>query len=169
VTTLLSLDPGLRGCGVALFRDGVLTACSYVKNPETKGAGPDAVLKMADAVYDWSLKEGGVLTPEIVFEHPQAYTAGHSKGDNNDLFPLVGVAYALATMCHPVTKVLPREWKGQLEKDACHARIRSRLSPAELAVFESVKGHFAHNAWDACGVGLHHLGRFERTRVFAKE
>ncbi len=165
---LLALDPGIRGCGVAFFIDGKLSYCDYVKNPAKTGNRITEIRDMALAIKGW-----GEYANEIVCEYPQVYTASLSKGDNNDLLALAGVGSALAAL-HPqvrVTTVLPREWKGQLTKEACEARIRSRLDTAELAILDAMVkrvGAKSHNAVDACGIGLHAVGRFAPKRSWEK-
>ncbi len=171
--SLISLDPGIRGCGVALFRGGRLEACDYLKNPVLKGDDVDAVLGMADEVVKWRRLHCPLVVPEFVFEHPRVYTISKSKGDPNDLMPLVGVAYACAGYIagHKSVRVFPATWKGQLTKEACEARIRSRLDTAELAVLDATVhrvGAKAHNAVDAVGIGLHAVGRFAPKRSWEK-
>jgi hypothetical protein len=168
MSTLLALDPGIRGCGVALFRDYTLTAAAYLKNPVTKGDEPEAVLAMANEVVQWDLKHGAL---DLIFEHPRIYTVSKSKGDNNDLLPLVGVDYAVAVHFGRgfVRRVYPQEWKGTMPKDVCHARVISRLTESERKVLDSaltVAGSKGHNVVDACGIGLFGVGRFERLRAW---
>ena len=128
---ILVVDPGIRGCGVALFDPNTKTlfSCSYVKNPRTEGNDVTAVLAMANAVAERF--SGGFLyrTAHVVIEWPRVYTASKSKGDNNDLPPLVGVGCAVAAIiATPSTSYFPHEWKGQITKEATLARVHSRLS-----------------------------------------
>ncbi len=161
---LLSLDPGIRGCGAALFEDGRLVACDYVKNPVKKGDDFEAMLKMARQVAGWVSDKGlSISFYEAVIEHPRIYTVSKSKGDNNDLLPLVGVGCAVATFATSATRVFPHEWKGQVPKDVCHQRIRSRLDMDETNVLNDACARaksLAHNTLDAVGIGLHHVDRF---------
>ncbi len=162
MTRLLSLDPGIRGCGVALFTDGRLTACDYVKNLVKKGNDLEAIRAMAEAVLMWAL--GAPVPTMLVCEFPQVYTAAFSRGDNNDLLALAGVGSALAALYPsvPVTTVLPREWKGQAPKEVMHARIKSRLDGPETDVWVAAQYRgksLFHNTADAVGIGLFHLGR----------
>ncbi len=160
---LLSLDPGIRGCGAALFEDGRLVACDYVKNPVKKGDDFEAILAMARQVHDWVLVNHGNGPFDLVAEWPRIYTVSKSKGDNNDLLPLVGVGCAVATFATSATRVFPHEWKHQLSKEVCHQRIRNRLTLPEMIVLEDALARaksLAHNTLDAVGIGLHHVGRF---------
>jgi hypothetical protein len=132
---LLAVDPGIRGCGAALFTVASkrLVACAYVKNPIRKGNDVQAALEMARAVLEWEKPIRPLDGPtHLVVEIPQMYTLKHQKGDQNDLLPLAAVDGALAALYQvPVTTYLPREWKGQIDKDATAARVTTRLDAAE--------------------------------------
>jgi hypothetical protein len=164
VSTILALDPGIRGCGVALFDGAVLAACAWVKNPVKKDDGPEAVFTMARAVEEWVAHQTTREGVQLVFEHPRIYTVAKSVGDNNDLMPLVAVDYAVAARFPfgPV-RVYPHEWKGQMPKEVCAARVRSRLDVEELKILDTAltkAGSKGHNISDAVGIGLFHVRRF---------
>lgn len=105
---------------------------------------------------------------DLVVEWPKVYTRDKSKGDSNDLLALAGVCAAVAQACDraEVRHYLPRSWKGTVDGDAMTLRIESRLRQSgELdRVLEHRKTH-RHNAVDAAGLGLHHLGRLRAPRV----
>ncbi len=162
----LALDPGIRGCGVALFGgEGLaarLVACDYVKNPVKKGDDFEAMLAMAKAVHDWVLVNHGNVPFDLVAEVPRIYTVSKSKGDNNDLLPLVGVGCAVATFATSATRVYPHEWKAQVPKDIMHGRIKRRLNQDELGVWDAAEQRgksLFHNTADSVGIGLYSLGR----------
>lgn len=168
---LLSLDPGIRGSGVALFNDGKLVACDYVKNPVKKGNDLEAIRSMALAVGRWTATDN-LDVGALVCEYPQIYGPAFSKGDNNDLLALAGVGSALAALYPdvPVTTVLPREWKGQVPKETMHGRIRGRLDGSEADVWHAAEkrgGALFHNTADAVGIGLWHLGRLAPKKAWA--
>lgn len=166
---ILAVDPGIRGCGCALFSGGRLYSVAYVKNgTRSKNVVRDAE-SMARDVWRWA---GDV--DELVVEWPQIYAtrirSGESTGDPNDLLGLAAVDGAVAAHMWetPVARYLPREWKGQLTKEACHHRIQTRLDEGEMARLTQASeeaGSLAHNAWDAVGIGLHHLGRLKQVKV----
>ena len=109
---------------------------------------------------------------QIVVEYPQIYAPGQSKGDPNDLPPMVGIDVGLACLFPrvPVQSYFPREWAGATTKaksgDAWLSprgqRVRQRLSASELAVLADVR--VTHDVIDAIGIGLHHVGRFAPRR-----
>lgn len=173
MSVLLALDPGIRGAGVAIFVDGQLTRCAYVKNEMKKGSGPAECVTMADAVDEWI---SGKEIDEVIVEWPRVYQrgGGRTKGDPNDLLALVGVDCALVAFLMPndVSHVEPSQWKGQMTKEVVEVRVRSRLAPSEMIALDEGAREaksMAHNMVDAVGIGLHHLGRFERFRVIARE
>lgn len=168
----LSVDPGIRGCGCAIFVDGELRAAAYVRNPDKTGAGPGECQAMAQAIRDWFVACSNYVLNILVLEWPQTYGGRAKRGDANDLFPLAGVDAALAANfpAANVTHYLPREWKGTVDPDVMIERIQGRLAPHELLRVElpSAKS-LEHNVWDAVGIGLKYLGRLERQRKFSRE
>ncbi len=175
---MLSVDPGIRGCGIACFADGVLYGAAYVESPlQRSDLDVAACVAMARAVVAycaWSTPGG---FDEVVCEWPQIYTPGKMKGDPNDLPPLVGVDCAICAS-YPNAKHVsyrPAEWKGGLPKfgksgeNPMEQRVMLRLDEKERAAiwWPSAKS-LAHNVTDSLGLGLFHLGRFERYRVIAR-
>lgn len=187
---LLSIDPGARGCGCALWRDGKLTAAKYVKNPADKGLGPSVARDMAhmvkawvcDHVRTWDHRFVGafeLVLDKVILEWPQTYSGRAAKGDTNDLFTLAAVDGAIAAL-FPLAKVehyVPHQWKGSVSKPdkvsqpyIIETRVRDRLSAEELACIDwPGNKKFCLDVTDAIGVGLHALGRFERKRAYARE
>ncbi len=185
--SMISIDPGTRGCGVASWNDGKLHRAAYVHNTERKGSGPRECAEMAWALHRWIDWEVDVLALEI----PQIYqrAGGTSKGDPNLLISLFGIGAALAALL-PDAEVIygvPKSWKGTTKKPEIAkgkyiitTLVKERLAPEELAMIEwptvlskkAVTDADRKRDWDvadALGVGLHWLGRFERTRVYARE
>jgi len=149
---LKSVDPGLRTCGVALWRDGVLTRADLVLgSPKALGF---------DAWYPMALAVGKHRSDELAIELPQVYTRGLSKGDPNDLIQLAVIVGMIADS-HPMVSIyLPRQWKGQTPKDVMTRRIKGKLTDEELAcIVLPTQRSLQHNVWDAIGIGLHHLER----------
>ena len=181
--TLLSIDPGIRGSGAALFIDSRLIRAEYVRNPAKEGSGPRECATMAQALYDWACSFVGRFDNRstLAQEIPATYSGRATRGDANDLFPLMGVQAALAALL-PSAEVLyyrPSEWKGSIQKPlnasgeveyVITTRVKSRLSAEEQACVKwpsSVK--YGWDVADSLGVGLAALGRFDRMRRFARE
>lgn len=173
---VLAVDPGIRGCGVALFRAGLLAEAAYVKNSYKSGNRATEAASMAKDVVDW-LGDTIDELDELAVEWPQIYVSqlragkGKKKADPNDLLALCGIDAALAALFKVSTKSYqPHEWKGGVDKDPHHLRIEGRLQPSELRVASEARedaGSLEHNVMDAIGIGLFHLGRLERRRVIA--
>lgn len=172
---VIAVDPGIRGCGVAVFdwSSGAvyseLAKAEYVRNSSV----PDAPARALAAVlmaYAVMTAVGPVREDDqVVLEWPRVYwsriRSGAARGDPNDLLPLAAVCGALATRGVPHCYA-PSEWKGQLPKDVCRGRVRARLNAAEREVLDAAERaagkSLAHNVADAVGLGLHHLGRWAR-------
>jgi hypothetical protein len=112
-----------------------------------------------------------VELPDVVaVEWPRIYLGPKQKGDQNDLLALAGVDCAVVALFPGalLANYYPDEWKqGPVRKDVMCDRVWRRLSPEEQSrVVRLPKGGLDDNAIDACGIGLHHLGRLERRRAY---
>ncbi|MFA6031272.1 MAG: hypothetical protein WC969_15590 [Elusimicrobiota bacterium] len=168
---MLSVDPGIRGCGVAVWEAGVLKRCAYVKNRVVENT-PFTLAARAMAAQVYLYLGETALVSILALEWPQVYRVGKQKGDNNDLLPLAGVQAAIATT-YPVAVVyefLPSQWKGQVPKDLKNPlgpddimgkRIVAKLTSAEREVFDKCGAprSLLHNVIDSCGIGLKALER----------
>ena len=182
MSTLLSVDPGIRGSGAAIFIDAQLIRAGYVQNPEREGGGPQECVTMAHAIALWVMCEH--RPTELAVEIPQIYGrgGGKTKGDPNYLLPLFGVQCAIAMLLRTHAKVTaykPADWKGSTSKPlrqdgkveyVITRRVKERLSADELKCVDWTQS--VKHSWDvadAVALGLHHLGRFDRVRKFARE
>ncbi|AGC44557.1 hypothetical protein MYSTI_03245 [Myxococcus stipitatus DSM 14675] len=176
---LVSIDPGLRHCGVALFDvpgggSATLLAAGLPKNPEPQGGelSPSSWASMALAVRGWLQPRLGDESYQLIIEMPRVYAAAHQKGDQNDLIQLSGVVGMLGGYLPNVAtrrSVHPRDWKGTLDADAFIERIKQRLDASEhLRVELPSSSALHHNVWDAIGIGLHALGRLTPRKVFPR-
>jgi hypothetical protein len=158
--SLLAVDPGIRGCGVAFFVDGRLHSAAYVKNPLRSGNRAREAAAMAEAAHRWVAL---LDVEELAVEWMQVYWGDEKDKDPNDLLALCGIGAALAAVTGAeTTSYLVTEWKRTLKKEPCHARIRLRLDPREKEVAAAAvraAGSLGHNVLDAVGIGLHHLRR----------
>lgn len=163
---LFAVDPGLRGCGVAIFDEDTkaLLRADYVKG-SAAGERAEAWRAMADSVWSWA--EPWKTYTKMVIEFPQVRQRGSQRAakrgtDPNDLIQLAAVVGALVCIRSlrtvPIV-YLPEEWKGQVPKEIHHERARARLSSVELAVLPKLAKNILHNTMDAVALGLTHLGR----------
>jgi hypothetical protein len=155
---LLSLDPGAKVCGLALFEDGEL-ASAWLAG--TKGHWVQMALNAYQSVVDRVVPE---VIQTVAIERPQVYRQRLQKGDPNDLVTLALMAGALVGHFIPqasIAEYKPREWKGQVPKPVMQRRIESRLSQEELGRVSWPAKSYRHNVWDAIGIGLHHVGRLK--------
>ena len=170
---VISIDPGIRGCGVALFNSGtkLLLRAAYVKNADPKGAGLEEQMEMARCVLFWAFqgeKTGGTVHT-LVAEWMQIYP-GRGVDPNTSLLPLIGVVAHLsgAYPWRDRVSYQPKAWKGTVDGDVMTDRIQERLTPDELLNIEPCPASLQHNVFDGIGIGLKHLGRLERRRVYAR-
>ena len=166
MSTLLSVDPGLRGCGCALWRDGYLARAAYVPGCDDREAPfADVVEEMAKAVIDWQAQvRAFFVTHEgpirLVVERQRVYGGRAARGDASDLIDVAVVVGAIVGRLDvPSRIVLPQEW-GCAEKTVNMERAKRDLSPAELARVElpgsrgRVNKKLAENVFDAICIGL---------------
>ena len=161
---LLAVDPSIRSCGVALFVDDVFDNATTLKVPKRDVSAAERVRAVLELINRWAPP---VSIDEVVCEWPHVYPYGSdgATARPNDLFGLAGVCGALAGMyrCVPVVSYEPSEWGGQMGKAQKRERVLRHLRPFERLRTEKL----GQDAIDAVGIGLHHIGRFERRRVFA--
>jgi hypothetical protein len=141
---LLTIDPG-ADTGWAQFSDSnTLQRCGLASG--------------ADDAEVWS----GVWPARVVIERPKIYPHGRQKARPEDIITLAVSAgewggIAKLRRCS-VEYVEPFEWKGQLNKDVCHARARKRLTAEELVIVDAACAELAvdvqHNVLDAVALGL---------------
>ena len=148
MSTLVSIDPGKKKYGWALFQDSVLVDCGHA---DTFGPMPRALRLKPD---------------RLVLEHPKVYPNQQGqRTDPNDLLGLCTangrvIGYYLDNMDPPGrlrlawTFVFPHEWKGQTPKDIQNNRDMRKLEEHERLCVPN-----NHNVKDAVGVGLWALKR----------
>lgn len=181
---LLALDPGINRAGIALYRNGSLIAATAITS-KLRGDILARVLHISEQAALWVLiNQSRPVT--LVAEWPPVYKpAQEKKGGPRAVVPLAGVCGALAGILkataalRPIGRDLecvsyePSKWlEGQVPKDETVAgcksspravKIVSRLNHAERVTWDTIK---YHDEIDAVGIGLHHLGRLGRRRVF---
>jgi len=149
MTTLLSIDPGVKTVAWALFRKGYLV---------------DVQLSRAKSLEE---QIGGLQLPEavakVVIEVPQVYASSPRAEDLIRLAMVAGACLKEAGRYgHEIEALLvkPHAWKGTVPKDIHNKRVLKRLDRQERSLVEDVNPKsLRHNAIDAVGIGLWALGR----------
>ncbi len=162
-TWTVAVDPGLRGCGIAIYENALLHCAWYCRTNNQTDRGPKAWVAMAACIErEWIVRVPRRVTnlQAIVLEVPQVYR-GPRTPNPDDLIQLAGVVGAVAFGLPSAEKIhfLPREWKGQIKKEIHHPRILQKLSDAEKSGIEKTATSLVHNVYDAIGIGLFHLKR----------
>lgn len=166
---LCAIDPGKRICGLAIgrvsmggndsqFHASMLWA-GKVESP-SGNPGDMAHHAIQERLYRTPNSAG---TPTLfVLEVPKKYSIQRAKhggvGALEDV--LDEMRERLGRMLVGTFK--PQLWKGNLPKKVHHARLRSVLTPEELAIIAS---NADHNVWDAIGLFLFATGRTRRGGV----
>jgi len=154
---LIAVDPGKRACGVCIHDSRSVVQATLVEepcgDPEILAAQVLAVVKVSGAPLKglaWRM------------ERPRKYA--HASDKHYDLESLERVLDALAKLARAaggrVTFYYPSQWKGNVPKAVCQARIRPTLSTNEIAAILD-----DHNVWDAVGICLVARGRLARGLV----
>jgi len=168
---IISVDPGVKATGIAVFDDGELAFAFLARGADWFATAKNAHDKLCERL-PLDLVEQSLYIGEV----PQVYQARHLKGDPNDLID-VTLVFAALVGCKGLAPVLyrPREWKGQVPKRVSNDRIWSKLSDDERQRVElppgrkKTAGALSHNVIDAIGIGLHYLRRGEkRSRASGK-
>lgn len=148
----LSVDPGLQGTGVAVWRGRKLVSAS--------------VFTMAHDELDWwersrvigeLIRRANPYAEVVVIEMMEHFGAGRDlawkTGDLQRTVFLIGMIGGLfpAGVIQPIRV---RDWKGQLPKSVVIDRIEAHLGTATCNRL-NIQSH----AWDAVGIGLWAQGK----------
>lgn len=163
---ILSVDPGLRCVGVALFKDGVLVRAAALRGPVT-GRGPAVWASLAVLVDTWVAARvpvadlAGPCT--LVVEMMKVQVKG--RADPSDLLELSGVTGAivgrLSADCWLAEGFEPAAWKGQVPRDIYGARVEGHLRAEGLWSRVEVPSRATelNDAMHAAGLGRWYLAR----------
>tara|TARA_R110000824_G_scaffold119235_4_gene273236 strand:+ start:181 stop:633 length:453 start_codon:yes stop_codon:yes gene_type:complete len=142
----LSIDPGTKEMGWALWEDNELQMCGLARGTNWV----ETVL---------ALPKFSVV--DLTVEDQQIYR--HSPVDAHSLLAVARVAGAVvAHYGFPRFRlVMPVQWKGQLPKAVCARRTLSKLTEEERHQIEVAPcpASLQHNVLDAIGIGLWANGR----------
>lgn len=178
---LLSVDPGLRKSGAALWHDGELLAAKLIESKSEAKEIPILVEMMTRLICSIGAPhpdgQRGLLGLardglQLVCERPRTYSGRAGRGDANDLIAVALVVGALlGRLSCPTALPLPEEWKGGIPKPKTKVeylrdgypveeRVRAKLSPVEAARVEWPRDwRKKMDVSDALGIGLYALGR----------
>ncbi len=139
--THLSIDPGTKEMGWALWEDNELSICGLARGKnwaETVQALPKFTIR------------------KLIIEDQQIYK--RSPINAHSLLAVARVVGAVLAYYNFPTfdLVSPAKWKGQLPKDVCNRRTLSKLTESELRQLEIAPcpPSLKHNLIDAVGIGL---------------
>lgn len=176
---ILSVDPGKRACGCALWAQTTFGAELH-RAEIVQGAPPGIVRDpevwkwTAHAVWRWVRVRADPAITQVAFERMPAYRSD-TPSRTMAVQDLVAVAAWICALFPQAEHhaYFPREWEGNLNRkgpsDPVVERVKGRLTPEEFSrVVLPGASSKAHNVWDSVGIGLYHLGRFAPKKVFAR-
>jgi len=155
--TLLTIDPGLRACGVALFEDGELLRAGAVRGPR-EGRGAPVWAALSAGVEAWL---GAQAPGVVVVEQMQVHVRG--KADPDDLLELAAVGGAiigrLAAVGWVVESARAATWSGQVPSEIRRTRTQAWVEArgwTERADMDTTT-RFQQDVWSAIGIGIWRL------------
>ena len=163
-TVIIAVDPGAKSLAVA-WGDETLEECFLLRARRKDIFHSELVI----GTHVPHCREARLFVAEV----PQVYQAGKGKGNPNTLIDLTASAclYGGAFAC-PVKLLRPRQWKGQVPKEAHNRRTLKKLTHAELKVLDAAEvidietgkckrcpDGLRHNLLDAIGLYLREAGR----------
>lgn len=156
---LLSVDPGLKACGVALWSgSGVHTELVWARavRASVVGRGPAAWGRLASEVMGYA-PELGVDEGRVIVETMKVYANG--KADPDDLFELQGISGAVTGVAVSrkwrADGVLAREWNGTVPSDIRRERTKAWVEARGWTsrVDLNTTARFQQDVWSAVGIG----------------
>lgn len=162
---LLTIDPGIKTLGWAVFEDSDLLFTGVSRAREKRI--DSAALAHLESLLAFTCVGG---YPYAVVLERMTYRQKARSVPPQDLMDVNLVGGIVAAGCKGADGVLwtvtPAEWKGSVPRDVEQARSAHVLSKAEARVLAAVKPvHLAHNAWSAVGIGLAYLGRAHKKNL----
>lgn len=156
MASLLSIDPGTKAVGWALFENSVLSSA---------GLSLSRALTLGElcSVHSASIPQADVVVCEQMEYHPGR---GNSFPASLLLVQWVG-AFLCANRARDTSlPLLAREWKGNIPKEIHHGRIVQALSEQESNVLcgslLTCRKSNHKELLDAVGIGLYHLNRTDK-------
>ena len=139
-----AIDPSTVATGIALFAQEELIRVTVLE-----AEGLDYMIEAVRGFFH------GVGPAHAVVETPISY-----RGDPrpNDILKVAVVAGACRAHFRTSTGVSPSGWNHGRPKKITQARISELLSPEQRDMITAIRAGIRGNAWDAVGIGLHHLG-----------
>jgi hypothetical protein len=146
---LHAFDPSTKATGYALFEDGRLTFAYVI---EAKGV--DSMIENVQTFLKWSWAKGFA-----VLETPRTYPRSPAK--TKSLLMITQIVGAIRAHFPTSRTYTPQQWNHGRPKKVTRERINDLLSPSELAMMLAIRKGIRGDAYDAVGVGMHHLGRLK--------
>jgi len=151
--TLISIDPGVRGTGVALWTPQKIEPLyTHLLQPDPKLVWSQRMNYICDRLENllYKYKPKDAIIEQPLFLRSRVGIAAAASGN---LVKLAMIAGAIMRVCIDygctTNTVLPARWKGRKKKEETEKVIRLLLPDLQAK---------DHNVLDAVGIGLYHKG-----------
>ena len=160
MSNLLSIDPGTRAVGFAVFEESELVWTRASIAPKAARSLGELIAHHSSIVKPWG--SGRDVAVEVMHWRPN-----DPASQPQDLLHVQAVGMALAgRMGAEITCYRFQDWKGSIPKRVHHKRIMGALTGQELEVLsyhiDRTPLRNRKEVMDAVGVGLFHLERINR-------
>jgi hypothetical protein len=153
---IISIDPGSKKAGVALFETTGKLMTAWLSRGGDWRETADNI--MADLPVNAArITEAAVERMQVYDSTPLAHA--------NDCITLslmagyVAGRFSVWTGAENIHAYYPHQWKGQVPKKIMVERIKNKVTDSEK---KRVKDAKAHDVWDAIGIGLYHLRKVRK-------
>lgn len=163
MTKVIAVDPQVHFCAWVYTREFKAQAVGIERDKTSRNGMSHIGILLRACTF-----VGAAIMPDVVIvEYPRVYPFKCQKGDQNDLIRLavsagvVGAAFAALSPNCELIFVEPRQWKGTIDKEPQHKRLRRDYPHIEPLIAKINKG-MRHHVLDAAALAFWHL---ERTRA----
>jgi len=147
MSSLLTIDPGLKVVGWAYWEARELVCCGLSRTKRTE---------LNDQAQEHRFNLASFWPADRRVCEQMVWRGKNAKSGPADLLKINIIAGRLADEW-----VTPLQWKGMVAKEIDHPRILAKLGEHELKIVTETKvpASLRHNMIDAVGIGLYVLGR----------
>lgn len=156
---LISIDPSINNCGVAVFENKKLKDYFLLKSNRSN----DYLEKCRYMVSNIDKLYGKLCNCQLVIEIPQHFGSSVERGflgrESGSIYKLTFLCGMLYNIDDTVVGYTPNQWKGQLPKDVTARRLQKYYPKHKFIILKDkdVKFIVDHNVLDAIAIGHYYL------------
>jgi hypothetical protein len=161
VQVAVAVDPGVVKGGLAIYIDGLLVRAETVRAPTPRAWAAKLVDSVASVLRGLEGADVEWVVERMVKRRGKAVKHSDLDRVERSVEALKDMIRQSPSVRGRIVRVKPEAWKAQIPKPICHARSQKILSHTErLSILDT-----GHDALDAVGIGLFHIGRAKRGMV----